>query len=213
MNTASAILRRRMAGTLSAALTLCLLAAGCASAGLGNSTPPGSEPTASVETTGLDIETVPTAPTADLYSGQQQDAASGLVIPDGTTAGQPLEAEGTGKLRIPYSGNGSSVTYVTSAEQLPDYEELKMYDDAYFRSHALVLVTETLPSGSIDVSIAGIDINGSEATVTLSHEGPEHGAAGTADMAAWLLWAEVDAGLDCRWTVANPAMVSNGETY
>lgn len=121
--------------------------------------------------------------------------------------GEAAAAARTGKVRIPYSGNRSAVTYVTSASMLPDCEALEQYDDAYFESHALVLVTETVRSGSVNVGIRSVDVEGAEATVTLYHNMPP-AASGTTDMATWLLWAEVAPGLDCQWTIANPTLGS-----
>ena len=43
---------------------------------------------------------------------------------------------------------------------------------------------------------------------------PGEGQVGTADMATWLLWTEVDTGLeDYQWTVANPALESQLSQY
>uniref|UniRef100_UPI001C9E8AF7 hypothetical protein n=1 Tax=Klebsiella pneumoniae TaxID=573 RepID=UPI001C9E8AF7 len=81
------------------------------------------------------------------------------------------------------------------------------YDEAYFVEKALVVVYETVSSGSVQVDIASID----GGVVTLSHE--MSGNVGTADMATWLLWAEVDAGLDYTWSVANPAVEPNTSTH
>lgn len=127
---------------------------------------------------------------------------------------EEISVSAQGKKRITYMGRRNSVIYVTSVDALPDYEELKQYDEAYFKEHALLLVTETVNSGSIDVSIQSVRVGRSVGTVTLSRVAPDpKDAASTTDMATWLLWAEVDQGLDCQWTVANPAMKSNTEAY
>ncbi len=115
-----------------------------------------------------------------------------------------------GAVRIPARGIVNSVLYVTDASQLPDNEALKKYDDAYFQDHALVLIIETVGSGSTQVGIASIDMEDSTATVTLYHRLP--GDVATDDIAAWLLWAEVDAGLSCNWVVANHAMKPSAES-
>ena len=115
-----------------------------------------------------------------------------------------LKPDECGAVRIPYLGTPNSVRYITDAAQLPDNAALQKYDEAYFREHALVLVTETVGSGSVQVGIASIDIDGDVATVTLFHKLPDE--IGTSDMATWLLWAEVDTGLSCNWVVANHAM-------
>ena len=110
----------------------------------------------------------------------------------------------TGKLLIDYTGNRSGIRYVTDPTQLPDYPELAAYDEAYFRDHGLLLVTETVTSGSVNVEIQSIVTENGFATVTLDHKIPA--GLGTADMATWLLWVEVDAGLDLTWVLANPAL-------
>ena len=114
------------------------------------------------------------------------------------------------RLRLTYNGNVSSALYVTSAAQLPDYPELSAYDDAFFKDHALVLVQESVSSGSVEVGIESVSLKADHtAVVALTHQGPGEGQVGTADMATWLLWAEVDTGLgDYQWTVANPALES-----
>lgn len=119
----------------------------------------------------------------------------------------------TGKIRIPYTGKRSSVIYVTSASSLPDYEELEIYDDAYFQEHALLLVTETVNSGSIDVGIQSVDVEGSSAILTLYHNKPFRSSAITEDMATWLLWLEVESGLDYQWKIANPALRNDAVAY
>lgn len=123
------------------------------------------------------------------------------------TGGDSTSVGATGCVRVEYTGNVSSVRYITSVDQLPDHEALAAYDAAYFESKALLLVWETVSSGSVRVGIAAIE----GGVVTLSHE--LSGDAGTADMATWLLWAEVEAGLDETWSVANPAVQSETHTH
>ena len=114
---------------------------------------------------------------------------------------------GTGRIRVGYNGNVSSVRYITSVEQLPTHAEFAAYDEAYFETKALVVVLESVSSGSVQVGIESIE-NG---VVTLSHT--LSGDVGTTDMATWLLWAEVEQGLDYEWSVANPALKSNTSAY
>ena len=128
---------------------------------------------------------------------------------DVTEGSSDLTIGSQGQLRISYTGNRNSAQYVTSAGQLPDYPELAGYDDAYFQDHALLLVTETVSSGSVQLAISSVAIDGTSAAVTVSHDLP--GTAGTADMATWLLWAEVETGLDYQWSVANPALPSDAQ--
>ena len=143
-------------------------------------------------------------------AGDAAAAAPSLEAPDDPGTETPVAAEG--KVRITYTGNRSSVRYITSTEALPDYPELEQFDDAYFAEHALVLVTETVNSGSVNVGIRSVNISGSTASVALYHEVPENGAT-TDDMAAWLLWAEVEPGLDCQWAVENPALPPDTVTH
>ena len=124
-----------------------------------------------------------------------------------TESGEPLKLGGTGCARIQYTNNVSSVFYITDVARLPDYEALQGYDAAYFEDKALLVVLESVGSGSAKVGIESV--NGG--VVTLSHEMP--GDAGTADMATWVLWAEVEQGLDYNWTVANPALEPAGSMY
>ena len=42
-----------------------------------------------------------------------------------------------GKLRLEYTGSRSSLTYVNSVDQLPDYAELAGYDAAFFEKHEI----------------------------------------------------------------------------
>lgn len=106
-----------------------------------------------------------------------------------------------GKLRLEYTGSRSSLTYVNSVDQLPDYAELAGHDAAFFEKHALLLVVDTESSGSIQVGFASIDP--STGTVTLSRE--MNGDVGTMDMATWLLWAVIDRDDSISWSVENPS--------
>lgn len=175
-------------------LTLAMLLCGCQSAPAASG---GSE-------TGKDPEKVTEA---DLDMTEIQDPGVTLPKDEEETGGENVTVGATGCIRVEYTGNVSSVRYITSADQLPDHEALAAYDAAYFEDKALILVRETVSSGSVKVGIAAIE----GGVVTLSHE--MSGDAGTADMATWLLWAEVDAGLDYEWSVANPAVESNTHTH
>lgn len=113
----------------------------------------------------------------------------------------------SGAIRVNYTVNRSSVHYVTSASQLPDHEELKQFDDAYFQDNALLLIYETVSSGSVKVGIGSVELEGNTAKVTLDHT--HDGSAGTAVMTTWLVWVQVERGLEYEWTVTNPAVESN----
>ena len=122
-----------------------------------------------------------------------------------------LAFQNPGKQRIGYKENQSGVLYITSATQLPSGDAFKQYDDAFFQDHALVLVTLTVGSGSVQLEIESIFVSGDTATVTISHNLP--GDVGTSDMATWYLWAEVEAGLDLKWTVAGIAKNDSFEIH
>lgn len=126
----------------------------------------------------------------------------------GDTSGDPVEVQG--KERLTYAGVESAVRYVTSADQLPDCEALETYDDAYFETHALILVTQSVTSGSVDVSIKAIQKTETGYGVVLSYGEPGKDQAGTTDMATWLLWAETEQGQDGTWEIVNPALTPEG---
>ena len=93
---------------------------------------------------------------------------------------------------------------VTSPGGLPAQLAGKGYDEAFFAQYALLVVTDTVNSGSIQVNIHSVTRDGDTVTVTLSKEMP--GDVGTADMATWLLWATVSKDLaDCQWVLAGGA--------
>ena len=119
-----------------------------------------------------------------------------------------VETSATGAQRIEYKQNASSVRYITRVEDLPDYEALDGYRNAeYFQNNALLVVVDTVTSGSGQVSIGFLG----DGTVTLAKE--MSGTLGTADMATWLLWAEVDQGLTDTWTVTNPGVQNDLSSY
>lgn len=131
-------------------------------------------------------------------------------IPTATDTNAAPTVGETGRARLAYTGNTSSVRYVTSPDHLPDVEGLEGYDEAYFQNKALLLVTESVPSGSMVVDIESIIIDDGTAVITLSHQ--MQGDAGTTDMATWLVWAEVDAGMNYTWTIANPMLKTEAVT-
>lgn len=134
----------------------------------------------------------------------------GDVVIGDDTPGEPVGEEAQGKERLTYEGVESAVRYVTSADQLPDCEALETYDDAYFETHALILVTQSVTSGSVDVSIKVIQKTETGYGVVLSYGEPGKDQAGTNDMATWLLWAEVEKGLEGTCEIVNPALTPEG---
>ena len=117
--------------------------------------------------------------------------------------------ENTGKVRLAYTGNRSSVRYVTSVEELPAEEALKGYDESFFETSALLLVVETVASGSVRLEIGSITLRGDTATVKLNRT--MQGDVGTSDMATWLLWAEVSRELDYNWVLEGGTNRPTGE--
>lgn len=181
-------------------MALCLLLAGCqaaeqtdpqtestvpSTAPVGESTNAAEEVTEEVTQPELSIET--TGPAEDVALGE------------------------TGKIRIEYTGNRSGVQYITDASNVPDYEELAGYDEAYFEEHALLVVIDTVTSGSMQVEIGGIQVQDGIASVTVDRK--LSGDVGTTDMATWLLWAEVERGLEYEWTIVNTANGVKVYTY
>ena len=170
-----------------AVCTAGVLLAGCKGGKTANTTTPGT--TVGTVTAGTAATTLP-------RDGATVPPTSGF----GTQPTADASIEG-GKLRLEYTGSRSSLTYVNSVDQLPDYAELAEYDAAFFEKHALLLVVDTESSGSIQVGFASIDP--STGTVTLSRE--MNGDVGTMDMATWLLWAVIDRDDSVTWSLENPS--------
>ena len=149
----------------------------------------------------------PTEPQATLKATETDPPEVTLHIAEKETEAT-METSATGAQRIEYRQNASSVRYITRVADLPAYEALDGYrSEEYFETKALLVVVDTVTSGSVKVSIDSVG-NG---TVTLAKE--MSGDVGTADMATWLLWAEVDQGLTENWTVTNPGVQNNLSTY
>lgn len=173
-------------------LLLCVLwLMGCAASGEGTGSTAGTESTQ----TGATV-----TPPESGSASEPEEAATlpKLEQPDGAVI-----AANPGKLRISYIGDRSSVWYISSVRELPQELADKGYDDAFFAEHALVAIIETTNSGSIQVGVKSIIKEDGVVTVMLSREALDN-ADVTMDMATWLLWAEVPAGLDaCTWVVGN----------
>lgn len=188
---------------------LVLACVGCLLSGCASASPtaekPWKEEEPGIESDGSGADEEP----AEENDGQKP----GVLGPETGNETFPVEPEELsmveqGSFRLTYDGNQSSVVYVTKAKQLENYiqqgaEELARYDDAYFAEKALVLVVDTVKSGSVKVQIASITVTEEEALVTLSRQSPQYG---TDDMATWLLWCEAKQGLSqLTWSVTNPA--------
>ena len=169
-------------------LALCLLMAGCRSTGDGQN---------------ADVPTELDAALSERFEQINQQVRSVGAV----------EFKEGGIQRISYTGAVSTVKYITSVEQLPDYEVFKKYDAEFFRENALVLVTQSTGSGSVKLSIDSLSVEDGKVCVKLKQD--ISGDVSTSDMAAWLLWVEVSAGLDLEWEMENKAMggMLVGETF
>jgi len=183
-----------------AILALLLMLTGCQTAG-GETTPPTGSVPATTETDPSQTATFPTLPEGGFSAGPAI----------GTPEGEEIPFENAGKLRISYEGNRSYVRYVTSVEDLPAEGNWEGYDEAYFQTKALLIVVETLSSGSIQVELEAIVRRGDTANVVIRRT--MSGEVGTADMATWMLWAEVSRELDYTWTLDNATQYPVGEKY
>lgn len=144
-----------------------------------------------------------TSPSASISQKPAQGSFAGGGT--GTVGSQPVSLSSPQKLRITYQqGVGNSVVCVSSVDALNAYglygsEKLAAYDEDFFQDKALVLVKYTVNSGSTQLSLGqATQVN---QVVSVKVDAQSSGI-GTADMATWLLWAEVDKSLsDCQWVL------------
>lgn len=172
-------------------LAALLLLTGCTPASPGETTAPETTVPEETEQT-LPIQTMP-----DLGIGDAE--------------GELIWFRNSSKVRLDYTGDRSYVRYITNLDQLPDEEALQGYDEAFFAESALLVVVETVGSGSVQLEIESVHISGGTARVTLKRNMP--GEMGTADMATWMLWVEVEQGLDCEWVLEGGSKQPQGEKY
>ena len=173
-------------------LALMLVLTGCQAAGSGSTSPTKQIP---------QQNTAATLPESSLNPGPVLGGPEGDALP----------FENAGKVRLSYEGNRSYILYVTSVEQLPKEGSWTGYDAAYFQTKALLIVVETLNSGSVQLELESIRVDGNTASICIQRT--MDGDVGTTDMATWMLWAEVDKGLDYEWTLANATQLPDGEKY
>ena len=185
-----------------AILALMLLLAGCQAA-VTETTPPTqtTPPTETNQPPETQETTFPTLPESGISTGPVMGQQDGLA----------LAFENPGKVRLSYEGNRSYVLYVTSVDQLPAVGSWTGYDESYFETKALLIVVETLNSGSVQVDWESILVEGDTAAIHIKRT--MAGDVGTADMATWMLWAEVEAGLELNWVLANASQLPQGEKY
>ncbi len=163
------------------------------------------EPATNGPTTQNQTQT-PTTEAAVSPPAQQPSQPPAHIPPTRPRPKDTLPLGKAGSVRIDYTIPVSSVRYITSVEQLPKNDAFAAYDHAYFETAALVLVTESVTSASIRVAIESVTLSEGVAHVTLLHE--SQGDVSTPAMTAWMIWAEVEPGLELRWEVDNPAMDS-----
>lgn len=111
-----------------------------------------------------------------------------------------------GIARITYDYNRSEAKVITNIQDLSPYNEIKelvKYDEDYFNTSSLLLIAQTTNSGSIGVSVEAIAAIDKVLKIKLGYTVPE---IGTADMATWLLWVELDKNYDeFLGEIINPA--------
>ena len=183
-----------------AILAMMLMLTGCQAA-VGETTPPTQTAPVPVEGTLPQENTFPTLP----ESGFRPNPGIG------GQEGESLPFENAGKVRLKYEGNRSYIRYVTSVEQLPKEGSWNGYDAAYFQTKALLIVVETLSSGTVQVDLESILVDGNTASINIKRT--MAGEVGTTDMATWMLWAEVEKGLEYEWTLLNATKLPAGELY
>ena len=126
-------------------------------------------------------------------------------------AGEEIPFANPGKVRLTYTGNRSYIRYITSVAELPEEEALKGYDEAFFEDHALLIVVETVSSGSVQLEIESVRMLDGVGHVSLKRS--MEGDFGTADMATWLLWAEIERDMDVVWILESDSRLPQVEKY
>lgn len=189
-----------MKKVLCAVLALLLVLTGCRT--VGEETVPPTEP--SLEATEADRTyetTIPVLPEGGFDPGPI----------NGGQTGEELPFTNPGKLRISYTGDRCYVRYVTAVEQLPPEGDWGFYDETFFETGALVILVETVSSGSVQLELESIRVDGDTANVTVKRT--MSGDVGTADMATWLLWAEVEKNLNYTWILEGASQNPQPEKY
>ena len=178
---------------------ICLLLALLILTGCQSGAPAESNPTTVPE----ESQTAQTVPVEEVT----QPEAPWPTLPEGTQ----VALSDPGKARLTYEGSVRYARCITCVEELPDLEALKGFDEEFFREHDLLIVLETLGSGSVQVDLDSVVVQDGEAVVKLSRK--MNGQMGTADMATWLLWATVDKGLGLTWKLENSNLPTNVQTH
>ena len=163
----------------------------------------------SPETTAATQETEPVELEITVPTLAPNDQVPGPVI--GQVEGDELAFANPAVARVNYTGNRSYIKYVTSVQELPPEGQLQGYDDAFFEKYALLVVVETVSSGSVRLELERVTVSDGTATVRIKRT--MSGEVGTTDMATWMLWAQVEKGLEYNWTLANSTNLPAGEKY
>ena len=185
-------------------VALLLLLTGCRAGSGTESTPPAQTVEVPVQTDAPTQEQ--TLPWTEMTEPETIPEVTGEV-----GVGEELEFFNPGCVRVSYEGTRRYVRYVTSPEALPAEEALEGYDAVFFENYALILVYETVGSGSVRLELEKITAEAGVASVHISRSMP--GEEGTDDMATWLLWAEVEKGLEYSWKLAGASQGLNVEKY
>ncbi len=189
-------------------LAALLLLTGCEAADIQSTTAPETTeiPDMTEASVAVSVPETTEAPEGFTFPTIPNGSILGPMVP-----GESLAFANPGKTRITYKGDVVDIRYITSVEQLPDVEALAGYDAEYFENHALLIVVETYSSGSMQVELEDIRVSGDTAVVSLKRT--MDGEVGTADMATWLLWAEVEKGLEYTWLIKDQPQEPAGEKY
>lgn len=125
-----------------------------------------------------------------------------------------LSFQNEDKTKLTYDLNRSEATIIQNVSDLNAYKNIgafDKYDAAFFENSSLLLITQTTRSGSIGVSVDSISTDGQTLKIKLAYDVPD---IGTADMATWLIWVEIDNaynGYTCE--IINPAVKSGLSVY
>lgn len=145
---------------------------------------------------------------------QESTASTDATDPTGTAGTRPqvdpedgIAFQLGGRTTVTYSVNISHIKYITSAADLPNYEALADYDEAWFEEHALVVILQSVANGNMSATIDCISLEDDLASVTLRYAADA--SYGSAQAITWLIWTEVETGLDYTWQIANPAVESS----
>lgn len=118
------------------------------------------------------------------------------------------------KTKLTYDRNRSEGRILSTLSDLEPYltlADFSSYTETYFKEKSLLLITQSVKSGSISVSVDTVTQDKGQLNVTLSYNSPQ---TLTWDMTTWLLWVEIDKTSDKRPVVIiNPSLTSDLAVY